>query len=167
MPNHTAPKTASDTHPVDVVTMRATICRLLPPDESPAPEGAELEALTLLLRGHLELLIPEVEAAASRMPSNDIPRYCALACLGEARQRLRESPSPVPGGAIAHARRLARALHAVCDHYEALTGVAMCLVCDQPIRSGDDSLPYDHGSRAGGAAGAGRIHARCKGTRRR
>ncbi|MGW0632097.1 DUF6415 family natural product biosynthesis protein [Streptomyces sp. NPDC002758] len=55
-----------------------------------------------------------------RLGKDSIPRYCALACLGEARGKLRAQPSPVPGGDLAYARRLARALNALCDHFEAL-----------------------------------------------
>ncbi|HWN00926.1 MAG TPA: DUF6415 family natural product biosynthesis protein [Streptosporangiaceae bacterium] len=157
--------TASDTAPVDVATMRETVGRLLPPGEAPA--DAELATLTSLLRGHMALLIPEVEAAVAKLPEDDIPRYCALACAGEARGRLRAQPSPAPGGRIAYARRLARSLNALCDHYEALTGVTMCVACDKPIQDADDSLPYDHVSPSGGALRAGRIHARCTNTVRR
>lgn len=159
-------KTASDTHPLDVATMRETIGRLLPPDGT-APADGELETLTGLLRGHMELLVPEIQTSATKLPKDDIPRYCALACAGEARERLRTKPSPVPGGAIAYARRLARSLNALCDHYEALTGVTMCLACDQPIQAGEEARLYDHVSPSGGAARAGRIHARCANTVRR
>lgn len=156
----------SDTAPVDVATMRENIGRLLLP-EGTAPTDAELTTLTSLLRSHIELITPEIEAAAAKLHKDDIPRYCALACAGEARGRLRTSPSPAPGGRIAHARRLARSLNALCDHYEALTGVSMCLACDQPIQAGEEARPYDHASPSGGAAKAGRIHARCANTVRR
>lgn len=33
---------------------------------------------------------------------------------------IREQRNPAPGGDVAYARRLARALNALCDHYEAL-----------------------------------------------
>lgn len=43
--------------------------------------------------------IPEVEAAAFRLGKDDIPRACALACVGEARMRLRLEPGePCPPG---------------------------------------------------------------------
>ncbi|MFE9127121.1 DUF6415 family natural product biosynthesis protein [Streptomyces sp. NPDC007148] len=142
--------------------MRQTIGRLLPPGEQPTPTRQEVEALTGLLRGHVELMIPEVEAAAMRQPQDDVPRYCALACAGTARQRLRSQPSPSPGGDTAHARRLARALTALVDHYQALTGVAMCLVCDRPIEDDDKAVPYDHASLSGGTATAGRVHVQCE-----
>ncbi|MGW1039314.1 DUF6415 family natural product biosynthesis protein [Streptomyces sp. NPDC002547] len=111
-----------------VETMRQTAGKLLAPHAAPdalPPTATELETLTLEVRGHLALLMPEVEEAAGRLPSESIPRYCALACIGEARQKLGEQPSPAPGGAAAHARRLARSLNALVDHYESLSGTQL------------------------------------------
>ncbi|OQR64791.1 hypothetical protein B6E66_07475 [Streptomyces maremycinicus] len=103
--------------------MRETARILLDPDAvALAPAGPELDTLTLTARGHLELLIPEVERAAGRLKRDSIPRYCALACLGEARGKLRAEPSRTPGGALVYARKLARVLAALCDHYETLSG---------------------------------------------
>ncbi|MGW9031007.1 DUF6415 family natural product biosynthesis protein [Streptomyces sp. NPDC055722] len=107
----------------DLATMRATVDRLLDPDAVPdalPPAAEELGTLTLQVRGHLAVLMPEVEQLAGRMRKDSIPRYCTLACLGEARRKLRAEPSPAPGGDLAHARRLARALNALCDHFDAL-----------------------------------------------
>ncbi|MFE3031613.1 DUF6415 family natural product biosynthesis protein [Streptomyces canus] len=121
----TTPVTAGVESPPDIATMRDAINRLLDPEavpEAPPLEAEELETLTLQLRGHLDLLMPEVEEAAQRLPKDNIPRYCALACLGEARGKLREQPSPTPHGPVAYGRRLARVLNALCDHYEALSG---------------------------------------------
>ncbi|MFJ9020817.1 DUF6415 family natural product biosynthesis protein [Streptomyces sp. NPDC102259] len=102
--------------------MRETARILLDPDAvALAPAGPELDTLTLATRGHLELLIPDVEQAASRLKRDSIPRYCALACLGEARGKLRAEPSRAPGGALVYARKLARVLGALCDHYETLS----------------------------------------------
>ncbi|MFF3875087.1 DUF6415 family natural product biosynthesis protein [Streptomyces sp. NPDC001978] len=115
------------TVPPDLATMRAAVDRLLDPDAVPEalpPAAEELATLTLQIRGHLAVLMPEVEQMAGRMRRDSIPRYCALACLGEARGRLRAEPSPAPGGDIAYARRLARALNALCDHFEALQPTA-------------------------------------------
>ncbi|WP_314223480.1 DUF6415 family natural product biosynthesis protein [Streptomyces zaehneri] len=101
--------------------MRKTARVLLDPDAfAPAPAGPELDTLTLAARGHLALLIPEVEQAARRPKRDSIPRYCALACLGEARGGLRAGPSRASGGALVYARRPARVLGALCDHYERL-----------------------------------------------
>ncbi|MER5914552.1 DUF6415 family natural product biosynthesis protein [Streptomyces sp. NPDC001982] len=55
-----------------------------------------------------------------RLQKGSIPRYCALTCLGEARGKLKAEPNPAPGGDLAYARRLARALNALCDHFDAL-----------------------------------------------
>lgn len=117
-------ETSSDTAPVDVTKMRETVRLLLLPEGSPLappPSGAELETLTETLRGHLAMLIPEVEQAIEQLTKDSIARHCALACLGDARLRLRAEPSPRYNGPIGHARRLARALNALCDHHEQLT----------------------------------------------
>ncbi|MFI9170501.1 DUF6415 family natural product biosynthesis protein [Streptomyces lincolnensis] len=111
--------------PPDVETMREVIDRLLDPDAVPEtlpPAPGELETLTVQIRGHLALLLPEVEEAARKLPRQSIPRFCALACVGEARERLRAEPTPRFGGIPGHARRLARTLNAVVDHWEALAG---------------------------------------------
>jgi hypothetical protein len=100
--------------------MREAISRLLLA-EAELPASEELATLTVQLRGHMQLLIPEVEAAAAKLHRDDVPRYCALACLGTARNRLQERPNPHPGGDVAYARRLARALNALVDHSENLT----------------------------------------------
>jgi hypothetical protein len=109
--------------PPDIKTMREIVDRLLDPHAVPGtfpPEPGELETITLQLRGHLALLLPEVEGTAKRLPRQSIPRYCALACVGEARERLRSEPTKRFGGPTGHARRLARTLNALCDHWEAL-----------------------------------------------
>lgn len=123
--DQTGPGAEHDTRPACVATMRETAQLILAPDAAPdaLPAGAaELDTLTATLRGHLELLAPEVERAAGRLPKGSIPRFCAQACVGEARGKLRAEPKPGLSGAVAHARRLARVLNALCDHYEALGG---------------------------------------------
>lgn len=127
MTHRTAPADpAADVHqwPPDITGMRATVARLIGPDDAPdalPPAADEVAILTSTLRGHLQLMIPEVDAAARRLPENDIPRYCALACIGEARGKLSAQARPGYGGAVAYARRLARVLGALCDHYETLS----------------------------------------------
>ncbi len=116
-------ETTSDTAPPDIATMRETVNRLLDPDATPEalpPAAEELVTLTLQIRGHLNLLMPEVEQTAKRLRKDSIPRYCALACLGEARERLRAKPGEGTCGALVYARRLARTLNALCDHLESL-----------------------------------------------
>ncbi|MFE6337276.1 DUF6415 family natural product biosynthesis protein [Streptomyces sp. NPDC057798] len=145
---------------VDTVTMRATVAEVLPPDVTPV-DLTTLETLTGLLCGHMQLLIPEIEQAAARLPADDIPRYCALVSVGEARRKLAARPGLRPYDTVAHVRRLGRSLLALCDHYEALTGLRMCLACDQPLTPGEPTRLFDQGSQSGGSAVSGRIHERC------
>ncbi|MFF3451246.1 DUF6415 family natural product biosynthesis protein [Streptomyces sp. NPDC002667] len=42
--------------------------------------------------------------------------------MGEARRKLDITPKPGISSGVAHARRLARALNALCDHYENFSG---------------------------------------------
>jgi hypothetical protein len=108
--------------PPDIETMRTSARRLLAGDAI-QPGADELDTLTLTLRGHMELLIPDVEAAAGKQPKDDIPRYCALACVGEARGKLRAGQGPGADGGVTYTRKLARSLNALCDHWENLNGV--------------------------------------------
>ncbi|MEU0199122.1 MULTISPECIES: DUF6415 family natural product biosynthesis protein [unclassified Streptomyces] len=128
----TAPRSSAAEHnqaPPDIAAMRETAHRVLGPDSAPdalPPAGEELETLTATLRGHLELLLPEVEQAAERLPKNSVTRYGAMYCVGEARGKLRApelSFAPL-AGSVMYARRLARVLATLCDHYETVsTGV--------------------------------------------
>jgi hypothetical protein len=125
MPRRTAQLTVAaeqDQAPPDVETMRETAARLLGPDDGPEalpPAPAEVDLLTLRLRGHLEVLIPDVEEAVGPRPAN-VQAYCALACVGEARRKLAITPRPELSACVAHARRLARVLLALCTHHEEL-----------------------------------------------
>lgn len=97
--------------------MRAAVRRLLAGDaELPAYE--ELATLTLQLRGHIMLMIPEVEAVICCLPEDDGRRACARVSVRAARQRLDLEPRPGLPAAVAHAQGLARAVGALCDHYE-------------------------------------------------
>lgn len=109
--------------PPDIATMRQIVNRLLDPDAAPEalpPAASELDTLTRTMRGQLELLIPDIERMVGGRPKN-VPQYCALACVGEARGKLGIEPRPGLSGAVAYARRLARVLNALCDHYERLS----------------------------------------------
>ncbi|MFU0241648.1 DUF6415 family natural product biosynthesis protein [Streptomyces scabiei] len=118
-PAHPNDTTATPLPPIDVPTMRASARRLLVEGE-PRPDAEELETLTLMLRGHIMVAIPEVEAAASKLAEDDIPRACALACIGEARMRLSSEVGPSPRAEFADVQLLARSVNALCDHYENL-----------------------------------------------
>ncbi|MGX1219201.1 hypothetical protein RKD42_000460 [Streptomyces ambofaciens] len=116
------PPSASSPSPLDTAAMRATSRLLLAEDAEP-PSPQDLETLTLRLRGYMMLAIPVVESAALTWPEGDVPRACALACIGEARMRLRLEPRncTLPAG-IRHAQRLARSVNALCDHYQTVGG---------------------------------------------
>ncbi len=142
--------TAVGAQVVDVDGMRESIGRLLGP-HAEIPETEELAVLTGVLRGHIESITPRIEQAALKLPADDVPRYCALACVGEARRKLTTTAShPGPSAAVAYTRRLARSLAALCDHWETLAGVVMCLACDQPIRDGEASMPPGRAAVCGG-----------------
>ncbi|MFF4039674.1 DUF6415 family natural product biosynthesis protein [Streptomyces sp. NPDC001816] len=111
------------TVPLDIGTIRETAAILLGPDDAPdavPPAPGELDTLTAMLRGHMELLIPKVAAKAGRLPRDSVPRYCALACVGEARRKQRLGDGCMPPVRVAVARKLARCVKALCDHYENL-----------------------------------------------
>lgn len=108
-----------DPRPLDIATMRATVAQLLAADAE-LPSRDELETLTLQLRGHLMLLIPEIDDLVARLPSGEVPGKLAQAGVGEARRRLDELPGSNLPRAVAHAQRLARSVEALCTHWERL-----------------------------------------------
>jgi hypothetical protein len=124
MPHRTAqPATTAELSepPVDEDTMRAAARRLLIAD-APRPSSDELALLILQLRGHIDLLIPEVDAATLGLPKDDVPRACALACVGEARMRLRLGDGDTDIVRLSVATKLARSVNALCDHLTNLKG---------------------------------------------
>ncbi|AEM87880.1 DUF6415 family natural product biosynthesis protein [Streptomyces violaceusniger] len=117
----TRPPTSEARHqrPLGIRTMRASARRLLAEDAE-LPSTDEVETLTLRLRGHIMVAVPEVEQMVGTLPRDDTRRACARACIGEARMRMRLEPGATLPARIAHAQRLARSVNALCDHYENL-----------------------------------------------
>jgi hypothetical protein len=109
-----------DSRPPDIKTMRDS-AHLLLAEDAELPVLDDLDTFALALRGHIQLLIPEVAQAAGREPKDSIPRYCALACIGEARNKLRLGTDGTLPIRLSSARKLARVLNALCDHYENLS----------------------------------------------
>ncbi|WP_171113952.1 MULTISPECIES: DUF6415 family natural product biosynthesis protein [Streptomyces] len=101
--------------------MRAAVQRVLARGADPLSDE-ELESLRLQLRRHIQMLIPEVERAARRLPRGDIPRECALTGAGEARMRLRLGPGDTLTVRVAVVQKLARSVRNLCDHNEKLRG---------------------------------------------
>lgn len=114
-----------DNRPPDIATMRTAAAKLLG-ENAPLPRYEDVQTLTLLYRGNLMLLIPEVETLTGRLPHDDTPAKVALAGIGEARRRLDEIPTATQKvglvSEVKRAQRLARSVLALCDHYENLTG---------------------------------------------
>lgn len=105
--------------PPDLATIRATARRLLAGNAKPIGPD-ELDTLGLTLRGHLQLLVPEIEKLAGKLPKYDIPAACAMAGVHEASMRIRLGPGDNSPVRMSVAMRLARSVNALCDHYEAL-----------------------------------------------
>ncbi|MFJ6841315.1 DUF6415 family natural product biosynthesis protein [Streptomyces griseoluteus] len=114
----TPPQSASTDQP-DIATMRQTIAELLPEKTATAPQGSDLEVLLLLLRGHVQLLIPDVEQLADRASESMTPFFAQIEAV-VARRRLAAQPSAHPESQLWLARRLARSLASLCDSYEFL-----------------------------------------------
>ncbi|WP_432042450.1 DUF6415 family natural product biosynthesis protein [Streptomyces cadmiisoli] len=130
-------------------------------DQRSLPRHQIVKAFDEDFQGQLGRLIPQIEHLCDALPPDDVPAKVALACVGAARQRLKEPEAAGLRGEVERVERLARSVVALCDHYDALTGLAMCLACDKPIESGDAWVPYDRGTPCGGAARAGRVHTHC------
>ena len=98
--------------------MLETVDALLEED-APLPRHTEVEDMTLLLRGHIQLLIPEIEDRAAALPQGDTVRCLAMAGIGEARRKLLYDKGPGPGlvSAVAHAQRMARCCRALIFHF--------------------------------------------------
>ncbi|MGW1609395.1 DUF6415 family natural product biosynthesis protein [Streptomyces sp. NPDC002285] len=106
--------------------MRTAAAHALGPDDGPEAlpaSASELNTLTATLREYLELLAPEVARIVGPKPYS-VKSYCALACVGEAHRTLRVTPGATLELRVAHARKQARALAALCDHYERIGGPA-------------------------------------------
>ncbi|WP_405794772.1 DUF6415 family natural product biosynthesis protein [Streptomyces sp. NBC_01506] len=97
--------------PLDIATMREAVQRLLGP-AADLPGESEVDTLILQLRGHLNLLIPELEQQGG---SGD---PLAAAGIGEAHRRLSGGPSAL--GPMRHAILLARSVVVLCAHWERL-----------------------------------------------
>lgn len=109
-----------DCRPPDLKLMRVSVSHAL--DETPQPD--ELDTLGETLRGHIALLIPEVEQLAVKQSGDSALRFCALACIGEARAKLRMGDGqPHLDVRVTVVQKLARVAKALCEHYENLGGI--------------------------------------------
>lgn len=105
--------------PLDIAMMRESSARILDP-EAALPRHEDLQHREQLLRGHLGVIVPEVEALARLLPDGHTAQASALVAVGHARTRLAADPGAGLVSATGHAKSLARALRTLCDQYEAL-----------------------------------------------
>ncbi|MCI3277552.1 DUF6415 family natural product biosynthesis protein [Streptomyces cylindrosporus] len=143
---------------LDVLALRKVARDYMSPDMVPRYEIIKRHSASF--SRDLWALIKEIEQIASCTPDEVVVKV-ALAGVGEARRRLGLIERAGLMGEHDRVTMLARSVLALCDHYEALTQVTVCLACDQTIEATDVSVPYDKVSPSGGAARSGRIHARC------
>lgn len=142
----------------DTAAMRTSAEELL--GDPTLPRYRDVQTFALLYRASLMLLIPAVEELTGRFHKDDVPARVALAGIAEARRRLDEIEAVGLVGEVARAQRLARSVLALCDHYDNLSGLRMCAVCDKPILADQGSHPYDLFSDSGGAR-TSLVHADC------
>lgn len=104
----------------------------------------------------LSLVIPHIEQLSDGRPEDDDGTVrVALADVGEARRRLIETESTGLTAEFERVKRLARAVVALCDHFDALSGVTMCPACDQRIGDCAAAAPYDAVGSSSGPSSPG------------
>ncbi|MFI6082510.1 DUF6415 family natural product biosynthesis protein [Streptomyces sp. NPDC051217] len=111
--DETTYRAIQSTFPLDILTMTAAASVLLDDAVEP-PTGEALTSLTLQLRGHLNLLIPELERKYDVAGPRDAA--CAQAGICEAQRRLAADPSSL--SPVRHATLLARSVEALCRHFQ-------------------------------------------------
>lgn len=147
------------------VSMRAAVTWLL--DQSTLLGRESLKLFDQDFRLFLSLVIPHIERLADGRPEDDVTATVALAGVGEARRRLIETESTGLTGEFERVKRLARSVVALCDHFDALSGITMCLACDRRIGDSAAAVPYGGPGPSGEPGSPGRIHVECAGPGRR
>lgn len=145
--------------PLDAQTMRTAAADFIRAAEV-LQRREHLQRHSTELSRDLWTLIDRIGQLAARRPTETVANV-AMAGVAEAQRRLEAIEARGLHGEQERVKRLARSMLALCDHYETLSGLAMCLVCDKPIVNGDKTVPYDQLSPSGGATRSGRIHAAC------
>ncbi|MET7479515.1 DUF6415 family natural product biosynthesis protein [Streptomyces sp. NPDC005648] len=143
---------------IDTGAMRAAATEYVTLNVLPRYEAIKRHSLDF--SRDLWALIPEIERSHADAP-DEIISQVAMAGVEEARRRLTLIERAGLMGEHERVKKLARSVLALCDHLENLTGITICLACDQRIKPGQDDLPYGKISPSGAAASSGRIHAAC------
>nr|WP_119590462.1 DUF6415 family natural product biosynthesis protein [Streptomyces scabiei] len=119
-----------DALPIDLWTMREAAARPLAGCvESLSSE--ELDRLRNQLRGHLHVLAPAVETAASRLPLGDEARRRARACSTLAHQALRLGRGDTNLVRVSVVEKLAHSVRNLSRHWEALGGASVSAAPDR------------------------------------
>jgi hypothetical protein len=102
--------------PLDVLTMQETARRVL---LEPLSIG-EVEVAAITLRGHIELLVADLQALILASTSDTREAQVARVGLGEAQRRLTTPPGLGDDAHRRHAKKLAMSVVSLCGHYENL-----------------------------------------------
>ncbi|MBM7092475.1 DUF6415 family natural product biosynthesis protein [Streptomyces sp. NPDC012461] len=143
----------------DVGSMRADAAWFL--DQVTLPRHGLVALFARDFTRNLHDLMPCIEQLATLRGVDDVPTQAALAGVAETHRRLAEPEAAGLAGEVARVRRLARSVRCLCDHYEALSEVRMCVACDRPVEGADDTVPYDRIVPSAHGGRSALIHARC------
>ncbi|GAB2880689.1 hypothetical protein GCM10027074_56190 [Streptomyces deserti] len=153
-----ATRTDTDAPPTSTSAMRAAATWFF--DQPTLPRHQSTKLFSQDFHDFLDQLIPRIEKLTAAGPEDDVPAQVALAGVAEARRRMDEPEAAGLRGEVERVKRLARSVVALCDHYDALTGITMCVVCDRVIE-GDEWEPSDQIGPYGGVVRSGRVHFAC------
>ncbi|WP_367140696.1 MULTISPECIES: DUF6415 family natural product biosynthesis protein [Streptomyces] len=112
------PMTAGESRPLDLVTIRATAHRALAERASALPRVQEIREITLALRGHLELMLPEAQEHADQLPPGTTQWYCWEGLITNARTELDEGPGGGLYSAFTHMQTLATSVRLLADRFD-------------------------------------------------
>ncbi|MGW7369087.1 DUF6415 family natural product biosynthesis protein [Streptomyces sp. NPDC054841] len=98
--------------------MRDTARRVIALGERPSIR--DLDELTEAMRGHVQLLVPEIRNLITGKGLGDIPAQVAQICAEEAWRRFHTTRGFGPDAAYRHAQKLALSVFSLCDHHDNL-----------------------------------------------
>lgn len=141
------------------VTVRAAATWFI--EQPTLPRHGTVKAFEEDFRQTLEHLLPRVEQLAEGLAPGDVHAHVAMATVAEARKRLDEPEAAGLHGEVKRVKRIAWSVIDLCDHFDILSGLRDCRLCEKPIQDRDAWEFYDQPSRDGSAPAPSRIHAAC------
>lgn len=90
------------------------------------PSNTDLAVLVDTLRGHVQLLVPDIRALIRAAPAGDYAAAVALVGVDEAWRRLNTPPGFGQDAAYRHARKVSLSVMSLCDHWENLARPGAC-----------------------------------------